>query len=149
MISVNRFFDRSSPRFTVRIAFLFFLAMFGCHGCAVLPPTKIPPEQVEKPVDYPRAPVAPKKETAGPADSLYKKANESFRKGNWDQAEVQIERALRIEPGNGYYWYTLAQIKFEKKEFAQTLQLCRKSRSLAAGDENLGQLCDSLISQVP
>ncbi len=139
--------ERSKSSFASSTALL-LLVMFGLYGCATLPTSRMPPEQGVKTVDSIQTPVAPEK-TSGPATSLYQKAKQSVNEGRLDQAEVLIERALRIEPGNGYYWYTLALIKFERGEYGQTMQLCRKSKSLATGDDKLMRLSDSLMRRVP
>ncbi len=85
---------------------------------------------------------SPKK---GAASHLYDEANRYLKQGNLVNAEITIERALRIEPRNGYYWYTLADIKFRKRNYSKTTHLCQKSKSLAGSDAQLHQLNDMLI----
>lgn len=130
------------------ITALMLLVLFGLYGCAILPTASSPPEPGVEPVDYSPPQGTPKK-ASGPAVSLYIKSQKSIKEGKWEQAEVQIERALRIEPSNGYYWHTLALIKFERGEYGQTIQLCRKSKSLAVGDVKLLNLNESLLRRIP
>jgi len=59
-----------------------------------------------------------------------------------------IERALRIEPRNPHYWYTLARIKYAQGDSSQAIQLCRKSTSLAGGEPQLIELNSRLIRQI-
>jgi hypothetical protein len=49
-----------------------------------------------------------------------------------------LERALRIEPRNPLYWYTLARAKFNQRLYAETIQLCRKVETLIG--KGLGSL---------
>jgi Tfp pilus assembly protein PilF len=66
---------------------------------------------------------------------------------NYSQAELMMERALRIEPKNGYFWYTLAEIKYEEKQYARTIQLCLKSKSMAGNDVKLLFLNEQLMEK--
>ena len=87
---------------------------------------------------------APPSET-GAAAALYQTARESLKKSEYKQAEMTMERALRIEPRNGYYWYTMAQIKYRQQDYSQAINLCLKSKSFAGQDLNLIEINDSLI----
>lgn len=73
----------------------------------------------------------------GPATPLYNEALQHISSGNFHNAELALERALRIEPRNGYYWYRLALAKFEQGQFKQAQQLCYKARAMAGGDQAL------------
>ena len=66
---------------------------------------------------------------------------------NYRQAELMMERALRIEPKNGYYWYTLAEIKYGEKQYAKTVQFCLKSKSMAGNDVKLLRLNEQLMEK--
>lgn len=85
--------------------------------------------------------------TLGSAASLYHQANHEAATGNYTKAEQLLERALRIEPKNSYYWYMLARIKFKQHHYPQVIQLCLKSKSIAGSDNKLVQMNDKLISQ--
>lgn len=126
------------------------------HGCAVkqsVPPPSYPPATAY-PVPAPPSPVPPPEAPApiysaktGAAGSLYAAAQESLERGNYEQAELALERALRIEPRNGHYWYTMAQVKYRQKHFAQTMQLCLKSKSFAGQNGQLLRLNDGLMQK--
>lgn len=75
---------------------------------------------------------------------MYASAKEAINNGNYQQAEMALERALKIEPRNAHYWYTMAQTKFEQKQYAQTVHLCSKSKSLAGKNTQLLRLNDEL-----
>ncbi len=142
------------------------LATLLLHGCAVKRPVQRP--------DYPATPTTPTTPTyptppayptpaetpvpppvksdqikytpkIGPAGSLYQQATASISAGDYDKAELALERALRIEPRNGHYWYTMAQVKYEQKQYSQTIHLCLKSKSFAGKSDQLKQLNDRLI----
>jgi tetratricopeptide (TPR) repeat protein len=133
---------------------LLFVALFlyGCGGRPIYPVYQ--PSSPE--TNYPapalpevgsQQPTSPKDRYAGPASPLYRKAKTFMAQKDYRQAELAMERALRIEPKNGYYWYTLAEIKYADKQYGRMKQLCLKSKSLAGGDVNLIQLNDRLINK--
>jgi len=66
--------------------------------------------------------------------SLLESAEQALRLGQFNQAEMFLERALRLEPRNGELWYAMGQVKFEQNHHAQAVQFCLKSNSLAGKD---------------
>ena len=68
--------------------------------------------------------------------------------GAFNKAELSLERALRIEPSNTYYWYTMGKIKYRQGANAQAIQFCLKSKSLAGRDAKLVSLNDELIKRI-
>lgn len=125
--------------------------LYGCGGRPVSPVYQPPPEATSPEPKVPEVerqqPTRPKDHYAGPAAPLYRKAKAFMAQKNYRQAELAMERALRIEPKNGYYWYTLAEIKFAGKQYGKMKQLCLKSKSLAGGDKNLIQLNNRLLNR--
>lgn len=121
-------------------------------------PTELPGEPTQLPEDIPleqpitaepTAPLRPLEEPpsqTGAAAALYQTAREALGKSEYKQAEMTMERALRIEPRNGYYWYTMAQIKYRQQDYSQAINLCLKSKSFAGQDYNLIEINDSLIA---
>jgi len=126
------------------------LFLYGCGGRPVVPVYE-PSGQTDSPetaVEDPQ--VAPPPKTgisSGPATPLYKKARSLLAQQQYRQAELAMERALRIEPKNGYYWHTLAEIAFAQQQRGKTIQLCLKSKSLARGDSRLIRINDQLIAK--
>ena len=120
-------------------------------GCAVKQPAPAPrpPAPQDLPKQNTPLPEPPKVYTpkTGPAASLYQQANSAIASGKYRQAELALERALRIEPRNGHYWYSLAEVKFKQKQYSQAIQLSRKSMSLAGKDSKLKRLNDILIQK--
>lgn len=122
-------------------------------GCStkpyVIPPAPAPvehPPQTTAIVVVPEV-VHPAPPTKGPAHSLYSSAKVAIDSKNYDLAELHLERALRIESRNPLYWYTMAEVKFEKQLYTDTINFCLKSKSLAGRDFNLHQKNDRLIER--
>lgn len=140
---------------------LLLLMLLFLHGCAVqspfrypiktpAPPVQTPPSEQREPSRLPETlqpePEAepepelmqrPEPVRPGPAHRLYTQAESARKAGQPGQAEMLIERALRIEPRNALYWHALAQVKYDQGQFAQTVQLCLKAESLARGNPEL------------
>ena len=82
--------------------------------------------------------VAPElKPQKGPAHILYQNAALALQKGDSAQAEMLLERALRIEPRNGWYWNAMGRVKYAQGASAQAIQFWKKSNSLAGKDAEL------------
>lgn len=136
---------------------LLFLVFLILPSCAVQHPIQRhkAPESVEHrkapaPIDHPEmeAPVLPPKSVpAGPARSLYAKANKALKSGRPGQADMLLERALRIEPRNALFWHLLGQSKYAQGDFVQAVQFCRKSESLAGNNNKLRQYNRSLLQR--
>lgn len=102
--------------------FLFAIISLGLQGCTVYKDTHYP--QTER-------------NNQGAIDHLYKEAGQAIDRGKFNQAEILIERALRIEPDNAHLWHSMGIIKFNQQNYAQSVQFGLKSNSLAAGDHSL------------
>ena len=92
----------------------------------------------------------PKVETrpAGPADQLLVWAEKLEDEGSWQQAIVQIERTLRLDPNNAQAWYQLARVYFRKGEFQKARQFSLRSSSFARGDQSLLEKNRQLMEQI-
>ena len=90
------------------------------HGCAVRK-ASIPLYPYEEHIE--------KSPTAG--SSLLENAKQALQADKFNQAEIFLERALRLEPRNGELWHTMGQVKFKQNHHAQAVQFCLKSNSLA------------------
>lgn len=121
---------------------IFLLVLSGCGlDRTILFPQPGPSSQepvVEEPITI-------ESSRKGPAEALYREAKVSMAQGNNQQAELAIERALRIEPGNAFYWYTMGKIKYRQGAYEEAIQLCLKSRSLAGRHTKLVHANDRLI----
>lgn len=94
------------------------------------------PAEVTEPTEktIPADPVAaPAARPEGPAASLYLQADSALRSGDPRRAEILIERALRIDPGQALYWHTLGRAKYDQGAYAQAVQLFLKAESRMNG----------------
>ena len=111
------------------------------NGCAtVRQPTPAP-------VVPPSPPPADYKPVTGPATNLYIEAESALQAGRPADAEIPLERAIRIEPRNAHYWYTLAQVKYRQGKYRETVQLCLKAEALAGKQPQLVSLNKALMEQ--
>ncbi len=141
----------------------FLLLVLLVPGCAEKRPVDLPSQSVARPLPAPvlhpplpsvPAPVAepvvspdlasppvrvsiPVPQEGKAAGTLLASARQSRQSGQLGQAEMSLERALRMEPRNARLWHEMAQVKFESKEYRQAVQLCIKSNSLAGKDYDL------------
>lgn len=118
------------------------------------PPLPTQPVPVPAPTPAPAPEQLPPEESAGsyrpktgPAGALYASAQEALDRGNYQQAEMAMERALRIEPRNGHYWYAMAQVKYRQGQYSQAVHLCSKSKSFAGRNSQLLRLNDELMQR--
>jgi tetratricopeptide (TPR) repeat protein len=131
---------------------LLLMTLLLLHGCAgisdrlSLPPAPrpsptAPPPALPTPQDAPAAEQAPESPPApaGPAHSLFLQADKALQSGRPGQAEILLERALRIEPGNPLYWYSLGRAKYDQGDFAQTVQFCRKAEGTMSRNPGLAR----------
>ena len=132
-------------------------------GCSVKHPVDLPtrPTPAPLPVPHPTpsplptpvpAPVpapepgpsvsresVPVPEEGKAAATLLASARQNARTGQFSQAEMMLERALRVEPRNARLWHEMAQVKYGQKDYGQVVQFCIKSNSLAGKDYDLIQ----------
>ncbi len=121
---------------------LMFSAMVLLHGCAPVRPTPPPIPEIsppQPPVEY--------KPVTGPAAALYFEAEKALQGGRYDAAEMLLERALRIEPQNPHYWYTMAEVKYRQGRYPETVQFCLKAESLAGKKSPLAPRNRELLQQ--
>ena len=89
----------------------------------------VPLDQISEPTSVPGQQAA--------TQSLLADAQAAIDANDFHQAEMHIERAVRIEPRNALLWHTMARIKFHKREYGQAVNFCLKSNSLIPGQNQL------------
>lgn len=152
-----RVLKQFSPHFFHSLALLLLFSLL-LNGCAsqqrvYYPKPSTTPAPPTAPAPVPSSPIpeaapATKYEPAtGQATALYNKADEALSAGQYSEAELLLERALRIEPQNAHYWYTLAQVKYLQRQYPQTVQFCLKADSLAASQPQLTSLNRELLEK--
>lgn len=72
-----------------------------------------------------------------PTAELMSDAEQALERGDYNQAELQMERAMRVDPRNGRIWHLMARIRYEQGDYGQTVQFCLKSNTLANHDRIL------------
>jgi len=106
------------------------------------PPASTPPSQPQmqpperQPATVPEAaPELPSPARISPppgqVGTLLARATKAMQTGQLDKAEMHLERALRLSPREAQLWHTMARVRFEQGNYAQAVQLCLKSNSLA------------------
>ncbi len=78
--------------------------------------------------------------------SLIEEAEQLSNIGQFDNAGISLERAIRIEPRNPQLWHKLAQIRISQQLYSQAENLARKSNSLCLDNSQLRSLNWKLIS---
>jgi predicted Zn-dependent protease len=141
----------------LRTTLLLIAASLLLHGCATHhrrppPREKVAPEQeqglppgpeireetiTKEPAPPGREALPDLKPQKGPAHALYREAEQAMRKGEYKQAGILLERALRVEPRNGWYWHAMGRVQYGQGSYAQAIQFCLKSDSMAGRDSDL------------
>jgi len=137
-------FQLAGCSWTIHMVLFLSLVLHGCAVQSPAPPPSPGPQSIPRPGSEESAPYSPK---LGSAASLYSQAKASLAQGRYHQAELELERALRIEPRNGDYWHTMAKVKYQQNLYNQTVQFCLKSKSLAGKNSQLIRLNDALIAE--
>jgi tetratricopeptide (TPR) repeat protein len=104
-----------------------------------VPAPSPPPQPVYEPAPDRIHESVPVPEEGKAAGTLLASARQNVRAGEFDQAEMTLERALRVEPRNARLWHEMAQVKFGRNDYRQAVQFCIKSNSLAGKDYGLIQ----------
>jgi tetratricopeptide (TPR) repeat protein len=81
----------------------------------------------------------------GPAHILYRDAERAMEKRDYKRAEMLLDRALRLEPRNGWYWHAMGRAKYEQGSYGQAIQFCLKSNNLAGQDSELKRANNLLL----
>jgi len=92
-------------------------------GCAPQKRASIPVFREEPQEQIPLPP--------GQTGVLLTSANKAVQEGQLDKAEMHLERALRLSPHDAQLWHGMARVRFEQGNYAQAVQFCLKSNSLA------------------
>ena len=69
--------------------------------------------------------------------ALLDNADRQADSGKLDGAAAALERALRIEPRNGWLWHELALLRLAHGQYAQAIALAQKSNSFAGRERRL------------
>ena len=81
-------------------------------------------------------------------DSLVAQADTQEQAKQWERAAAYLERALRIEPRNGFLWHRLARVRMFQGQYSQAESLIQKSNALAGDDQDLVEKNRQLLEQL-
>ncbi|WP_455198940.1 tetratricopeptide repeat protein [Kaarinaea lacus] len=80
--------------------------------------------------------------------SLLAQADTQEQAQQWERAAAYLERALRIEPRNGYLWHRLARVRMQQGQYDLARSLVQKSEVLGGNDPDLKAKNDQLLDQL-
>lgn len=126
------------------LAVILTIALFA-GGCAPIQP-RYPSTRPQVPQET-REPQHTEqyKPVTGKGGALFRQAQSAQQTGKYAEAEMLLERALRIEPQNPHYWYAMAQAKYQQGQYPQSIQFCLKAESLAGSQPQVAAESRSLL----
>lgn len=77
--------------------------------------------------------------------SLIDTARQHRDRGDYASAGSSLERALRIEPNNGYLWKALAELNYAEGNYREAESMALRGNSYANSDGNLRKQLWSLV----
>ncbi len=92
---------------------------------------------VELPGEDPQKTVLPDKNTSNAVISLIEKARTATQQGDYQRAEVLLERTVHIEPKNASLWHYLAKLRLHQSRYQDAVGLAQKSSYLAGSNNKL------------
>jgi len=88
------------------------------------------------------------KSTRGPAYSLWLQAEQARAEKDFRRAEMLLERALRIEPVNGWYWYGMGRVQLEAGKKEKARQFLLKAKSCSTIDRDLHRRVEQALANL-
>ena len=98
--------------------------------------------------DESRVKISSQQDAGRAVTSLLAKADTQVQQMQWERAAAYLERALRIEPRNGYLWHRLARVRMQQGQVELAKNLVQKSNALAGTDEELKLNNAQLLEQL-
>jgi len=111
---------------------LYILSIFLLGSC-----TTIQQAGVELPGEDPEQTVLPDENTSSAVISLIEKARAATQQGDYQRAEVLLERTVHIEPKNASLWHYLAKLRLHQSRYQDAVGLAQKSSYLAGSNNKL------------
>ncbi len=94
-----------------------------------------------------RQPLKQSRRVSPVVKKLLQQSDQARQQQQWSQAEVYLERALRISPRNALVWHRMAMVKLQQNKFNQAIQFSSKSNTLALSDQALKRRNWQIIAQ--
>lgn len=76
-------------------------------------------------------------DTSPAVKALISGAKRDMSSGNTTEAGAKLERALRIEPENGWVWHNLAKVNLNRGKYEQAITMAKKSNHYATDTPSL------------
>ena len=92
---------------------------------------------VELPGEDPQKTIQPERGTSSAVLGLLEKAREATQAGDYQRAEVLLERTVRIEPRNATLWHYMAKLRLHQGRYQDAIGLASKSNNLGKDNSNL------------
>ena len=92
---------------------------------------------LELPGEDPEKTISPDRHTSSAVISLLDKAREATRAGDYQRAEVLLERTVRIEPRNASLWHYMAKLRLHQGRYHEAIGLASKSSNLTRNNKAL------------
>jgi tetratricopeptide (TPR) repeat protein len=102
------------------------LSLIGIAVAVMLAVAGCVPQKVGLPGPAPR----PEPVVSPAAASLLAGARQALARNDLAGAESYLERAIRLETGNGLLWHTLAETKERQGDYRQAVQLALRANTL-------------------
>jgi len=84
-------------------------------------------------------------ESTTPVDRLYASATSLINRADYEQASVELERAIRMAPRDPRLYVALAKVRLKQGDTAQAQQLCRRAETLAQQGDGTREECRQLL----
>lgn len=116
---------------------------------APTPPGERPVVGPPLPPDFdPRGSAPPPPRPASPAAGLLGQVDAAVAAGELDRAAALAERALRIAPRDAQAWYSLANVQFRQRRYADAEGSAQRALSFARGDAALERNINALLANI-
>jgi len=92
---------------------------------------------VELPGEDPQKTIPPQRGTSSAVIGLLENAREATQAGDYQRAEVLLERTVRIEPRNATLWHYLAKLRLHQGRYQEAIGLASKSNNLGKDNKHL------------
>lgn len=118
------------------------LLVSGVLGCAQWQPEAKRQEHWSTPLGFTQI------SSLSVVNNLYQQSREQWLSGASDDAATSLERALRMEPDNGYLWLGLAQLAKAKRDTAKAKEFGSRAYSFASSDDRLNSAVKSFLKEL-
>ena len=113
-----------------------FLVLLLCSLVPIACTTTHPP-MLEIPGEAPDKIIYPAPQTSPAVVDLLNQAHAAIQQGQFQRADVLLERSVRIEPRNPSLWNYLAKLRLHQGHVQQAMDMAAKSNALTSNNNKL------------